>query len=194
MPNNSKMVVGSDAQLVEAALSGDTASFGKIVERYWKMAVSLTLSKINDITEAEDIAQESFIKAYSQLGKLRDKSRFAGWLSRIVRQQCVNHIRQRMRREAVIKHDASALERLGSGLAVDGNPGLSEQQARFVRQSVRRLPEKFQEVIIMRFVAGLTSAEIAKQLGKRHGTVRVGLHRAYRILRKELAPLLEEVK
>jgi len=82
----------------------------------------------------------------------------------------------------------------GLALAVNKNPGLSAEQAHFVRQTVGRLPEKFRKLIIMRFVGGLSAVEIAKQLGKRHGTVRVGLHRAYKLLRKELAPILQEAE
>jgi RNA polymerase sigma factor (sigma-70 family) len=77
--------------------------------------------------------------------------------------------------------------------AYSSNPGLSAGQIRFVRQAVSELPAKSQRVIIMRFVAGLSAVQIAQQLGKRPGTVRVWLHRAYQSLRKDLAPLLEEV-
>ena len=73
------------------------------------------------------------------------------------------------------------------------NPSLSQSQIYFIRQAVRQLPEKFRSLIIMRFVAGLSAVQIAEQIGKRPGTVRVWLHRAYKILRKDLAPLLEEV-
>ena len=74
------------------------------------------------------------------------------------------------------------------------NPGLTEAQIRFVRETVGHLPERLQELIIMRFTTGLSAVQIAAQLGKRPGTVRVWLHRAYTILRRDLAPLLEEVE
>lgn len=63
--------MAGDRQLVRAALLGENSAFGKIVERYWNMVVALALSKIADPAEAEDIAQESFMKAYSQLANLR---------------------------------------------------------------------------------------------------------------------------
>jgi len=77
--------------------------------------------------------------------------------------------------------------------AYPSNPGLSSQQIRFVRQTIAKLPEKLKQPIIMRFASGLSAAEIARQLGKRPGTVRVWLHRAHQRLRQELTPLLEEV-
>jgi len=194
MPENETLNKRSDEQLVKAALRGDTPSYGLIVERYWKMAVALALSKINDAIEAEDIAQEGFIKAYSQLHKLRYPDRFAGWLSKIVTQLCINHVRKYAKGRSVVSLDTKVFETLDSGLAFSSNPGLDENQISFVRRTVAKLPDKFKKVVIMRFVAGFTSAEIAKKLGKRHGTVRVWLHRSYEILRKELAPIFEEVK
>ncbi len=194
MTEKPQPVTATDEQLVTAALKGDTPSYGVIVERYWKMAVALALSKINDATEAEDIAQESFIKAYSQLHKLRYPDRFVGWLSKIVTQLCIDHVRKYSRGQSIATLDTKAFETLNSGLAFANNPGLDQNQINFVRQTVAKLPDKFKKVVIMRFVAGLTSADIAKQLGKRHGTVRVRLHRAYQILRKELTPVFEEVE
>lgn len=182
----------SDEQLVTATLQGDTSSFGIIVERYWNMAVAIALSRIDNLVEAEDIAQEGFIKAYSQLRSLRDPSCFAGWLSKIIIQESTNLLRKYARTKTVSSCEANSLEAVAPAFAPNANPSLTSEQTHFVRQAVSRLPEKFQKVIIMRFVAGLSAVQIAKRLGKRHGTVRVWLHRAYTILRKDLAPLLEE--
>ena len=189
MPDNSGLTAANDVKLIKDTLQGDNSSFGVIVQRYWNMAIALALSEVGNITQAEDIAQESFIKAYSQLSGLKDPSRFAGWLSMIVNQQCVNVFRKKAKEKIIFN-----TEMLNSLLLCPSNPGLNVEQSNLVRQTVHRLPEKFRKVIIMRFVAGLSAAQIAKQIGKRHGTVRVWLHRAYQILREELTPLLEENK
>lgn len=184
----------NDEQLIRAVLAGDISSYGVIVERYWKMAVALAINKIKNVSEAEDIAQESFIKAYSQLNKLRYPDRFAGWLSKIVIQQSINHVRKYTKEHCVSTIDMMSFESVDSRHAFSSNPGLDNEQICFIRGTVAKLPDKFRKVVIMRFAAGLTSVEIAKELGKRHGTVRVWLHRAYEILRKELTPFFEEVK
>jgi RNA polymerase sigma-70 factor (ECF subfamily) len=183
-----------DWQLVRAALNGETSAFGAIVERYWNMVIALALSKITDAAEAEDVAQESFLKAYSQLGNLRDPSRLAGWLSKITIQQCSNSLRKTFRGKRAFGCRATPIEALDEQPAISANPGLTQNQVHFVRQTVRQLPEKFRTLIIMRFVADLSAVQIAEQLGKRPGTIRVRLHRAYKLLRKDLAPLLEEVE
>ena len=188
------ITMAADEQLVRATLRGDTSAFGTIVERYWNMIVALALTKIADPVEAEDIAQESFLKAYSQLHSLRHPSRFAGWLSKIALQQCSNTIRRSVRCRTALGCRAKSLDDLGEQLAGSPNPGLTKSQIHFVRQTVGRLPEKFRTLVVMRFAAGLSAVQIAEQMGKRPGAIRVRLHRAYKILRRDLAPLLEEVE
>jgi len=193
MANESNQLTPDDEQLVLATLRGDVSSFSVLVERYWRMAFALALSRIHDRAEAEDIAQESFLKAYARLHSLRDPSRFPRWLSKITLQQCTNVIRKDIRSRAVLGSQATPLTDLTAMPAYSSNPGLTDGQIQFVRQTVGLLPEKLQRLIIMRFMGELSAVQIAEQLGKRPGTVRVWLHRAYKMLRKDLAPLLEEV-
>ncbi|MHC4655292.1 MAG: RNA polymerase sigma factor [Planctomycetota bacterium] len=188
-----KQSMSSDEQLISATLGGDIRAFGKLVERYWNMVAGLAMSKIGEPAEAEDIAQESFLKAYSQLHRLQQPSRFAGWLSKIAMQQCSNTIRGRIRCKSALGCKAAGIEELDTKAADPCNDRLTACQRYFIRERVQRLPEKFQKLIVMRFVGGLSAVQIAEQLGKRPGTVRVWLHRAYKILRKDLSGILEEV-
>jgi len=194
MPEGHNTSTLSDEQLIRATLGGDVSSFGIIVERYWDMSAAFALSKVNNTVDAEDIAQESFIKAYSQLHRLKNPSYFAGWLCKITAQQCVNHIRKTSRKRTASGYGAYEGDVSAQAVMYKSNPGLNDEQIHFVRKTVSKLPEKFRNVIIMRFVGGFSAAQIAEQLGKRHGTVRIWLHRAYQILRKDLVSLLEEVE
>lgn len=183
----------SDAELIAAARKGDLAAFGVLTQRYWSLAVALGLSRLDNAADAEDVAQESFVKAYARLGSLRDPQRFAGWFGRIVVLECVDTRRRRRRRQRALGHQVHTDMVLEQIPAYTSNPGLSAQQIRFVRQTIAKLPEKLKQPIIMRFVSGLSAVEIGRQLGKRPGTIRVWLHRAHQRLREELTPLLEEV-
>jgi len=183
----------SDEQLVRATLEGDLSGFGVMVERHWNMVMALALIRTGDVGEAEDVAQESFLRGYTHLCSLRDPARFAGWLTKIVSQQCANAVRKDARQRAALGVRAMPVEELAAMPACTRNPGLTDVQIRFVRETVGQLPNRFQRLVVMRFVAGLSSVQIAEQLGKRPGTVRVWLHRAYKILRRDLAPLFEEV-
>jgi RNA polymerase sigma-70 factor (ECF subfamily) len=194
MADEPRQFAADDEHLVLATLRGDVPSFGVLVERHWRIVFAMALSRVRNPAEAEDIAQESFLKAYSQLHTLKDPARFMGWLNKITHQQCTNAIRRRLRHKAAMDREAAEPVDLEAIVAYSSNPGLTEAQIRFVRETTGNLPERLRELIIMRFMTGLSAVEIAKQLGKRPGTVRVSLHRAYKILRRNLAPLLEEVE
>ena len=83
----------NDAQLVLLTLAGNPAAFDFLVDRYWPTAIALCLSRIDRVTEAEDLAQEGFIQAYQNLQTLKDPSRFAGWLTRIMQRKCTDYYR-----------------------------------------------------------------------------------------------------
>ena len=194
MTDDLKQTLISDEQLISDTLGGDMAAFGTLVERYWNMVVGLAMSKIGEPAEAEDIAQESFMKAYSQLRSLQQPSRFAGWLSKIAVQQCSNTIRRRVRCKSALGCKATGLEEVEAKAAETGNDRLTAGQRYFIRERIQRLPEIFQRLILLGLGGGICGLQFAEILCKRPGTVRVWLHRAYKILRKDLAPILEEVK
>ena len=194
MTDEPRQPAAADEQLVLATLQGEVSSFGTLVERYWNLVFALALTRINNPAEAEDVAQESFLKAYSHLRSLRRPARFAGWLSKITLQQCTNTVRAHIRWRMTFAQEAAEPADWEAIPAYSPNPGLTEAQTQFVRQTVGKLPKTLQGLVLMRFMAGLSAVQIAEQLGKRPGTVRVYLHRAYQMLRKDLAPLLEEVE
>jgi RNA polymerase sigma-70 factor (ECF subfamily) len=171
-------------------LHGNKESFNCLVDRYWPMAIALCISRISNVPEAEDITQEGFIQAYQHLATLKDPSRFAGWLTRIIREKCVDHYRSSKKNRTV----SLSVVDYADAPACTSNPGLKVSQIKMIRDKISKLPEKYQRVIIMRFMAGLSTQEISRQLNKKYGTVSVWFHRAYKILRKELTPLFVEVQ
>ena len=126
MPDGHDTSTASDEQIITATLGGDVSSFGIIVERYWDMVIAFALSKIDNAIDAEDIAQESFLKAYSQLHRLRNPSRFAGWLSKIVAQQCVNHIRKNAHKRIASSYTTYDVDASAQAVACNNNPGLTD--------------------------------------------------------------------
>jgi len=126
------------------------------------------------------------------LRTLRDPARFAPWLSKIAAQGATDYFRKTARAAAAGLQQSADFSMQAP--AASPNPGLSGEDVRLVRRAVAGLPHKFREVVLLRFVAGLSSKEIARRTGARAGTVRVRLHRAYKRLRKDLAPLIGEVE
>jgi RNA polymerase sigma-70 factor (ECF subfamily) len=180
----------NDSQLVFMTLQGNKESFNCLVDRYWPMAMALCISRISNVPDAEDIAQEGFIQAYQHLPTLKDPSRFAGWLTRIIQKRCIDHYRSSKKNRTV---SLSFLD-YEDVSACRSNPGLTASQIKMIRDKISKLPEKYQRVIIMRFMAGLSTQEISRQLNKKYGTVSIWFHRAYKILRQELTPLFVEVQ
>jgi len=180
----------NDSQLVLMTLHGNKESFNCLVDRYWPMAIALSISRISNVPEAEDIAQEGFLQAYQHLTTLKDPSRFAGWLTRIIREKCVDHYRCSKKNRTV----SLSVVDYEDVPAFASNPGLTAPQISLIRDKISKLPEKYQRVIIMRFMAGLSTQEISRQLNKKYGTVSVWFHRAYKILRQELTPIFVEVQ
>ena len=182
----------SDAEIIERILNGRRELFGSLVKRYWKTSVALAVCRCGDSATAEDLAQDSFIKAYCNLSGLRNRARFAGWLSKIVIQECHSYHRTKKRRQMFSSLDSLAAGQIAC--AAQHNPGLTQEQITFIHQCVRSLPQRLQKVVLMRFVGGFSVRQIADQLGKKYGTVRVRLHRALKVLKEQLAPILEEVQ
>ena len=183
--------IAGDAQLVKLSLEGDKDAFGALVERHWCLVRAIALARLGDPHSADDVAQESFIRAWTHLLTLRDHNRFRGWVCRIAQQRASDYLRRKsrgVRKMETFPEDIDAVL-----VSPEADPGLSAGKIRFVREALGRLPEKFREVVTLRFLVGLNAVEIAKALGRRPGTVRVQLHRAYRKLKEELAGLLEEV-
>lgn len=190
MPETQADSLLPDADLVARTLAGDKTAFGTLVERYWPMAVALARTQARDAAHAEDIAQESFLRAYNHLAQLREPSRFAGWLSRIVAQQCADHRRRHKRNGSISLTQLTPAQEPAS--RAPDEPALTDRQRQSVRDAVGRLPAKLQQVVLMRFMADLSASAIAEQLGQRPGTIRVWLHRAYQHLRTRIVPILED--
>lgn len=184
----------TEPQIIEKVLGGQFQLFGLLVQQHWNLAMALALVRCSDPAAAEDIVQESFIKAYCHLSRLRDRSCFLGWLTKIVIQECHSYHRQQMRRAVATSMDIQSLDPRQVVFAAESNPGLTSKQVEFIHSAIRGLPDSFRDVIIMRFIGGLSVKDIALQSGKRYGLVRVRLHRAYKLLRDKLAPVIQEVQ
>lgn len=180
----------NDEKMIISVLNGNTDSFGVLVEKYWHVAVAIAAAKTAQMSDAEDIAQDSFIKAYHNLASLKDRTRFAGWMSKIVSQECVNHFRRNKKANAV----SLTQYKMPIPAPITSNPGLSDDQKKYVRHTIAALADKYRLVIILRFIGGFNACQIADQLGENPGTIRTRLHRAYNMLAKSLEPVAVEAE
>ncbi len=173
----------SDAELVRESLAGDTDAFAALVDRFRRPIYALALQKVHDPADADDVAQETFIKAYRSLHTLRDHERFGSWLYRIALRGAMDWLRLRGRSVS-----------LPSGLEPFASPFQDSAEVKelveAVMNAVGELSDAHRLVVTLRYIHGFSSKEIARHLGESRGAIRSRLFKAAQILRKRLAKLI----
>jgi RNA polymerase sigma-70 factor, ECF subfamily len=191
-----------DRRLVDRAKTGDVRAFEALVRRYERWVFTLALRMVGDRADAEDIAQEAFLKAYRGLAGFRGGSRFSTWLYAIASHHCLNHLasrESRMRRARRADNPSradgetpSAVERLA-----DESPGpdaVLERRdlRRMIQRELLQLTEEHRIVLVLRDIQAMSYEDIAENLGLELGTVRSRLHRARMELKARLEPHLSD--
>jgi RNA polymerase sigma-70 factor, ECF subfamily len=174
-----------ESELVERARGGDDRAYQALVERYQALAFRTAFVVTRSAEDAEDAAQEGFVKAYYALGRFRRGAPFRPWLLRIVGNEARNRRRSAGRREGL------AVRAAGEQLSGDAAPSpetsavTSEQRATLLR-ALEGLREEDQQVIACRYFLDLSEQETAATLGWRRGTVKSRLSRALGRLREQV--------
>ncbi|MHC5021113.1 MAG: RNA polymerase sigma factor [Planctomycetota bacterium] len=172
----------SDEDLVRQSLQGSHEAFGTLVTRYQRRIVGLTAHMIGDFHQAEDLAQEAFVRAFRSLDRLRDPAKFSRWVGRIASHVALDHLR---RRKARPQERALPEGDYLSGLPDRLAPAETDEMFEAVRQAALALPEESRTVLAMR-QGGMSYAEIAKALQVNESQVKGRLHRARTALRAAL--------
>jgi RNA polymerase sigma-70 factor (ECF subfamily) len=174
-----------DVELVELAQQGEVRAYGELVERYREVAFRTAYLVARNAADAEDAAQEAFVKAYYALARFRAGEPFRPWILRIVTNEARNRRRSAGRRDRLALR---IVERRGPGDAApspDAAAVLHESRAMLLA-ALETLPERDRLVIGYRYLLDLSEAETAATLGVRLGTVKSRLSRALARLRKAL--------
>ncbi len=173
-----------DAALVERAQRGDVAAYERLVERHQAAAFRVAWVACGNAADAEEAAQDAFVKAFAALGRFRRGAPLRPWLLTIVANEARNRRRASGRREHLAFRAAIA-EPTGSAPSTE-SVALDAEQDAALRAALARLDERDREVLWLRFFAGLDEAETAAALGCRRGTVKSRQSRALDRLRAEL--------
>lgn len=175
-----------DQTLIERARGGDGDSYGLLVTRYQGVAARTALLITGDAGEAEEAAQDAFVKAYRALGRFRDGAPFRPWLLRIVANEALNRRASAARRPTVdlsVAFDRAAEDSAGSPEAA----ALSSERRELVVAALGRLRADDRQVIAYRYLLDLSEAEMAEALGVARGTVKSRLSRALARLREVMS-------
>ncbi|BBL35938.1 ECF RNA polymerase sigma-E factor [Nitrosomonas stercoris] len=185
-----------DQQLVERVQQGDKHAFDLLVIKYQRRLARLLSRFIRDPAEVEDIAQETFIKAYRALASFRGDSAFYTWLYRIGVNTAKNFlISQGRKQPSTIGFDAEDAENFEGAdqlreMNTPENELMGKQVAQTISQAIETLPEELKTAIILREIEGLSYEEIASIMDCPIGTVRSRIFRAREAVADKLRPLL----
>ena len=175
------LMADADADLVLKSQNGDPAAFEELVRNHQHMVHSLTFRMTGSLADAEDLAQETFLRAYEQIGAFRSQSKFSTWLYRIAVNTCLNWRQSEARRfqlQARVAEELSARQAGGEDSFADGS---NEVQA-----ALLKLPAKQRAAIVLTIYDGLNHAEAARVLGCSETTVSWRVFAAKRKLKRLL--------
>jgi RNA polymerase sigma-70 factor (ECF subfamily) len=176
-----------DPELVERARTGDVHAYEELVRRYQQLAVRTAYVITGQTADAQDAAQEAFVKAYYALGRFREGAAFRPWLLRIVANEAINRRRSSRRKTALALRLAEAGGRPSDDAAPSPEAAALAHELRAeLVAALEHMKEEDRLVIAYRYFFDLSEAEMAEALGCAKGTVKSRLSRALRKLQREL--------
>jgi RNA polymerase sigma-70 factor (ECF subfamily) len=188
---------GVDKDLVARVIGGDREAYRVLVEKYQNRALAIALEIVKSREDAEDIVQESFVKAYLSLGEFRNQSAFYTWLYRIVYNMAIDFKRKMVRRGGdTLEYDevsgTAGSEELAGRVAGPHEAIVEKEQRARIARVVAELSPEHRAVIVLREVEGLSYDEIARVTGVTKGTVMSRLHYARKRMQGALHDLAPE--
>ena len=189
--------VRDEARMIASILAGDREQYHELIRPYERSVYKMALSFMKNESDAEDVAQEAFLKAFRKLADFRGQAKFSTWLITIT----LNEARGRLRRQATVR-----MESLDESPEEDGHmspallrdwrevpsEALERQEIRqMLQDAIAKLSPLYLEVLVLRDVEEFSIEETATALAITSSTVKVRLHRARMMMQKELAPKLK---
>ena len=194
---DAEISVRDEARMIASILAGDREQYHELVRPYERSVYKMALSFMKNESDAEDVAQETFLKAFRKLADFRGQAKFSTWLISIT----LNEARGRLRRQAIVRMeslDESPEEgcHISPALLRDWrevpSEALERQEIRqMLQDAIASLSPLYREVLLLRDVEEFSIEETATVLAITTGTVKVRLHRARMMMQKELAPKLK---
>ncbi len=167
-------------ELIAACRRGDPRSFEEVVRRTYRQVYTQALRLVTDRKDAEDVAQDAYLRVFRALKGFRGDAQFETWLYRIVANAAMSHLRRRQRFGDVLAEPEDApLPEIPSSARTDDQA----VDRRVLEDALNALPASLRTVVVLKDVYGLSCQEIGDQIGVSEGAVKVRLHRARRRLR-----------
>jgi RNA polymerase sigma-70 factor, ECF subfamily len=175
-------LIASDARLVDESRNGDHDAFGKLVQRYERRVLKVIRRFIADPDVAEDLQQESFLRAFDRLDQFDPSRRFGPWLFRLVVNLTYDHLRRIKRRGRWALFSEVGTNRVPDPAVQDSRP--DQDLSAEVRVVLQQIPEMYRTVLVLRDLEGFCSSEVAATLDRSEATIRWRLAEARRLFRE----------
>ncbi|MHC4694157.1 MAG: RNA polymerase sigma factor [Planctomycetota bacterium] len=185
--------ITNEAELLQASMRGSTEAFGAIVERYQSLICGITYSATGNLSKSEELAQETFIRAWKGLGQLKDLGSFRAWLSTIARNVARKSIRQRKRDATETALGLEEANQIQSGEPGPAEKVISKEQQEVVWGALERIPEKYREPIVLFYRQKQSVNQAARDLGLSEDVVKQRLSRGRKLLKAEIAAVVADV-
>jgi RNA polymerase sigma-70 factor (ECF subfamily) len=178
----------TDLQVIDQVKAGNTALYEIIMRRYNQRLYRAALSILRDPTEAEDVIQDAYVRAYQHLDQFAGRSAFSTWLTRIAINESLHRLKLRQRNQQVTEFDADEEESMNVM-----EPSLDPEQrasmlelGQLLEEAVLELPGQYRSVIMLRDIEELSTAETAAALELTEENVKIRLHRGHAMMRDRL--------
>ena len=173
---------------IEQALGGDRAAFGQLVQAFERPVYNLTYRMLGNPAEAEDAAQETFLRAYSKLATYQPERKFVNWLLSIASHYCIDRLRRKSRAPQLSLEEPLPPEWLTSDAPRPDEVVSKNQERERVRKALDTLPSDYRAAVVLRYWYGLSYQEIAETTGSTESAIKSRLHRARRMMATQLQP------
>ena len=185
----------NDVQLIRKILSGDDAAFGILVEKYQKSVHALAWRKIEDFHYAEEIMQDTFLRAYKKLPTLKNPNQFAGWLHVIANRLCIDWMRSQ--KSVMQSLEDTPVEEIEESsythhISEQRMTESTERYHELVEKLLEKLPENERAVVTLFYLDEMSTKEIGKFMGVSVNTITSRLQRARKRLQTDQEPLAQE--
>ena len=181
----------SDAELVTESLTGSRDAFRLIVERYQTLICSLAYGGTGNVTQSEDVAQETFISAWKDLRFLREPDKLRPWLCRIVRNRIQKYLREQSRELACNAVPLEGADDAPSHDALPSEQAISREEEALLWRSLDKIPDLYREPLILFYRQHQSIESVATELDLSEDAVKQRLSRGRKLLQEKVEALLE---
>jgi RNA polymerase sigma-70 factor, ECF subfamily len=179
----------TDEEVVRRVLQGESALFEIIMRRHNQRLYRVAVAILKNDAEAEDVMQDAYVRAYQHLGQFEGRAKFSTWLTRIAVHESLARLQRQGRQESIEMAFETNSERtydLVSNAPDPEQQASSTETAGLLEKAILTLPENYRAVLVLRDLQDMDTAETAECLDMTEENVKVRLHRARKMLRREL--------